>query len=354
MVVNAKMPQKAFHMTVIVEGVSGFPGEVGQCVDCGLVAVEDIQWSVCVYRGGMDSSDQGYCSIYLRSARDVRAALSLTLVNHLDEEASITAKGTIAYSGCSTGGGTGRFVSSADLMDPSKGFIRNDTITIVADVIAFGDIKTTSITCSQISYSTCGLVDDIQASLFDELSSDYYIIASEQTETNTSNGMEGDVNYLLFKPHVYNDRIPVHRFILQARSPVFRAMLSSGMLECTSNQIVIQDFRCDVVKEFVRFLYTDTCNTSVLMQHGRSLLAIAHRYEVKGLIQACERHLVGILSEDNVVDILQLADKYETMELKERALQFIKINFSALIRSSLFYETLSSVLKRDLITFLAT
>ena len=354
-IVNVKMPQRAFHLTVIVEGVSGFPEEAGQYVDCGLVVVEDTQWSVCIYRGGMDIMDQGYCSIYLRSARDVRAALSLTLINHLDEEASVTAKGTISYSGSSTGGGTGRFVSSTDLVDPSKGFIRSDTITIVADVIVFGAIQTTSIAYTQSSYCSCGLVDDIHGSLFNESSCDFYILASEKMEADSSTPMTGDINYLQLQPHVYNDRIPVHRFILQARSPVFRAMLSSGMVECTLNQIVMSDFRCNVVREFVRFLYTDTCcDTSMLMQHARSLLALAHKYEVKGLVHECERYLVGTLSADNAVELLQLADKYESKELKGRALQFIKINFSSIIQqSSLFYESLTLELKRDLITALA-
>jgi hypothetical protein len=132
-------------------------------------------------------------------------------------------------------------------------------------------------------------------------------------------------------------------------------MLSSGMVECTSNQIVMSDFRCNVVREFVRFLYTDTCcDASMLMQHARSLLALAHKYEVKGLVHECERYLVGTLSADNAVELLQLADKYESKELKGRALQFIKINFSSIIQqSSLFYESLTLELKRDLITALA-
>jgi hypothetical protein len=210
-IVNVKMPQRAFHLTVIVEGVSGFPEEAGQYVDCGLVVVEDTQWSVCIYRGGMDIMDQGYCSIYLRSARDVRAALSLTLVNHLDEEASVTAKGTISYSGSSTGGGTGRFVSSADLVDPSKGFIRSDTITIVADVIVFGAIQTTSIAYTQSSYCSCGLVDDIHESLFNESSCDFYILASEKMEADSSTPMTCDVNYLQLSQCIVSYYRPGHQ-----------------------------------------------------------------------------------------------------------------------------------------------
>ena len=80
------------------------------------------------------------------------------------------------------------------------------------------------------------------------------------------------------------------------------------------NQIVMSDFRCNVVREFVRFLYTDTCcDASMLMQHARSLLALAHKYEVN------ERYLVSTLSADNAVELLQLPDVFGCKELKKHA-----------------------------------
>ena len=244
-----------------------------------------------------------------------------------------------------------------DLLDPTKGFIRNDTITIVADIVVYGDIQTTIISQLQRFRTSCGLVDDVKALLFDELSCDCYVIASYQTE-HSGVAIAGEhintINYLQFRSTMYNDRIPVHRFILQARSPVFRAMLSSGMVESSSSQIIITDFDHDVVKEFVRFLYVDICDVAALVRHGKALLAIAHKYEVEGLLQACENQLVGELSVDSAVDMLRLGDKYGAVQLKERALQYIKINFSAITHQhSLFYESLSSELRHDLIRALA-
>jgi len=113
-----------------------------------------------------------------------------------------------------------------------------------------------------------------------------------------------------------SERIPVHKFILQVRSPVFKAMLSSSM-ESTSNEIILSDFDYEVVKEFVRFLYLDTCDTSVF--EAKSLLAIAHKYQVKGLIYSAENYLINSIDIDNAVVLLLLADFYKATHLKKIA-----------------------------------
>jgi hypothetical protein len=135
--------------------------------------------------------------------------------------------------------------------------------------------------------------------------------------------------------------IPVHKFILQLRSPVFRTMLSSGMMESTNNQIIISDFDYGVVKEFINFLYLDTYDPDVLTKHAKSLLAIAHKYEVKGLIQLCENHLIGTLSVDTAVELM----KYAT--------EFIKDNCLPIIKKSKLYQCLSSEPSHDEIMTIA-
>ena len=51
-------------------------------------------------------------------------------------------------------------------------------------------------------------------------------------------------------------RVRVHSFILLARSPVFRTMLTSDMEERRSGEVVIHGVEYDVVKEMVTFLYS--------------------------------------------------------------------------------------------------
>jgi hypothetical protein len=118
-------------------------------------------------------------------------------------------------------------------------------------------------------------------------------------------------------------------------------MLSSGMMETTSNKIIISDFDFEVVKEFINFLYLDTCDQDVLTKHAKSLLAIAHKYDVKGLIQLCENHLIGTLTVDTVVELITLGDMYECTELQKSATDFIKINYEEMTQQSKFYQCLS-------------
>ena len=137
-----------------------------------------------------------------------------------------------------------------------------------------------------------------------------------------------------------SERIPMHKFILQLRSPVFKAMLSSRMKESTSNEIIISDFDYEVVKEFIRFLYLDTCDTTVF--EAKSMLAMAHKYEVKGLIYSTENYLINSIDIDNAVEFLLLADLCKVTHLKKTALLKVKSNFKVLVESGRFYESLNS------------
>ena len=49
-----------------------------------------------------------------------------------------------------------------------------------------------------------------------------------------------------------NVTIPAHKAVLGARSPVFRAMFSSGMAESKSNDVVIDGVEPEVFREFLR------------------------------------------------------------------------------------------------------
>jgi hypothetical protein len=65
-----------------------------------------------------------------------------------------------------------------------------------------------------------------------------------------------------------NSSIPVHKLILAARSPVFYAMLSSGMKESCADEMEITGYAVEAVRAFVRFLYCDACTEAALDVHG--------------------------------------------------------------------------------------
>ena len=101
------------------------------------------------------------------------------------------------------------------------------------------------------------------------------------------------------------------------------------------------------MKEFIRFLYLDTSEFE-----ATSLLAIAHKYEVKRLLIICEDYLTKTLSIDTAVELLQFADLYEAKDLKGKALKFIQSNLKAPIKAGRL-KPLSPDLPHDVMNVLA-
>ncbi len=50
--------------------------------------------------------------------------------------------------------------------------------------------------------------------------------------------------------------IPVHRMLLEARSPFFRGMLESNMAEAQQGRYVVRDINAEVFKALLHFIYT--------------------------------------------------------------------------------------------------
>jgi len=86
---------------------------------------------------------------------------------------------------------------------------------------------------------------------------------------------------------------PAHRSILAARSPVFAAMLNSGLEEARSGQVQINDTDPESFALFLRFLYVgeledneEEAVISGLMK--KKLFALADKYQVETLMKICQ------------------------------------------------------------------
>ena len=321
--------------TVVFEKISTSSREYGIPVQSDTLKHEGTSWIVKMYIGGELKEDKDNCSIYLKSLSFVKASYSIKLVNQEHEEKSIINGPEIDAFKAGEEFGWAKFTTTEHLLDPIDGFLLNDTITIQMQIEILREIK--------VNGADNSMPSAIQAMLFDESTSDCSIVCkrtmheSRVTRKRTVEEIEA----------LEDESIPVHKFILQLRSPVFKAMLSSSMRESTSNEITITDFDHDAVKEFIRFLYLDTCDTSTLK--AKSLLAMSHKYEVKGLFLSCEIDLIKMLSVTNVIQLLIFAELYEANELKTTALKFIKNNFEVLEKTGRFYESLSPELLHDVI-----
>lgn len=126
-------------------------------------------------------------------------------------------------------------------------------------------------------------------------------------------------------------KIPAHKVILAARSPVFAKMFQHPMKENQENFVMISDIPDDVLKELVSFMYTGTV-TIKDSKLARNLYITADKYSVMGLKKLCSEVLQK-MTPDNVLDMLAMADLLEDATLKQAALDFIAMNYSQLKKS---------------------
>ena len=90
-----------------------------------------------------------------------------------------------------------------------------------------------------------------------------------------------------------------HKVILAARSPVFAAMLTSGMTESITNRIKIDDVAPTTFKQFLKFLYTGVYTTEACSPHKiQALFQVADKYQVDTLKQICRYPIIELDSSE--------------------------------------------------------
>ncbi|GFQ64414.1 tdpoz3 [Trichonephila clavata] len=117
---------------------------------------------------------------------------------------------------------------------------------------------------------------------------------------------------------------PAHIAILCARSPVFRAMYSSGMKETITRNVDILDLSDDTVQRMLIYMYTDTLES--MKWDSVSLLYIAaDKYGIMSLRNRCVSFMEKILTTANVCEALTLAERHLDANFK-RILQDYIVN----------------------------
>lgn len=123
---------------------------------------------------------------------------------------------------------------------------------------------------------------------------------------------------------ICNDReIPAHRNVLKLMSPVFEAMLNSGMEESQKGEVTIDDIEGNVVFEMVRFMYTGEVEN--VKDYVKDLLDAAEKYGIEKLKEKCLESLSLYLNMKNVAETLTLADRYNADILIQNCVGLIKM-----------------------------
>ena len=141
--------------------------------------------------------------------------------------------------------------------------------------------------------------------------------------------VDQDVQKLCFSEDLSDIKItcggetfPCHKFILGARSDVFKAMLSDSPMfkERQEGLLTIDDTTAETMKSFLFFLYNDTVPVEEMTCE---LLILADKYNVKRLVDICSRHNMTNMSVNNVLELLYTSYLINDDRLLEAASKFL-------------------------------
>ncbi|GFV68386.1 TD and POZ domain-containing protein 2 [Trichonephila clavipes] len=118
---------------------------------------------------------------------------------------------------------------------------------------------------------------------------------------------------------------PVHKNILSARSPVFKAMFTYDGKEKNSECVNIDDLDDDTIQRMLHFIYTAKLQ-DLQWDSACNLYAAAVKYEIISLKSECFSFLEDNLTQDNACDLLIFADKQLDENLKSIIQDYILIH----------------------------
>jgi len=116
------------------------------------------------------------------------------------------------------------------------------------------------------------------------------------------------------------EEFPCHRAFLAKNSPVFERMLASDFKEGKEGKTKIKDFNHETISSLLEFLYAEKTDGKRDIDPNRmtpKLLELAHMFQFEELEQACIQHLKDHVTDDNAMEVWDVADRVQSRVLKE-------------------------------------
>ncbi|XP_052791911.1 kelch-like protein 10 [Mya arenaria] len=149
---------------------------------------------------------------------------------------------------------------------------------------------------------------------------------------------------------VEHHKFPIHRAIMSACSPYFRALFTNELFNTDRKEVVIPGVSAEAMKIIIDYAYTrriDVCPDNVEL-----LLPAADQFHVNGMVKACCDYLAAEMTAENCIGIYKFAKTYFCHQLERTAARFLMQNFITISKDSneflqLTCEELAEVLSRD-------
>nr|XP_039256632.1 uncharacterized protein LOC120333298 isoform X1 [Styela clava] len=137
-----------------------------------------------------------------------------------------------------------------------------------------------------------------------------------------------------------------HRCVLAASSGYFKAMFTSKMKESRDGFIDMKDVDQNGISQCIEFMYKGVGNLK--MEYVQQILQASNLLQMVGLTNFCFHYLKTNLSQTNCLSVINLAQAYDRLDIKEQAEQVLITNFKSVISSEMF----PFIIKPDLIRYI--
>lgn len=138
---------------------------------------------------------------------------------------------------------------------------------------------------------------------------------------------------------VDNEEFMVHRAIMSACSPYFRALFTNDMFGADKREVIIPGVSPEIMKIIIDYAYTR--EAPIGGENVEKLLPAADQFHVMGLVKACSDYLINQLSPENCVGIRSFSKAYFCHTLERTAHKFLMYNFQEVFTSSNEYLQLT-------------
>lgn len=134
--------------------------------------------------------------------------------------------------------------------------------------------------------------------------------------------------------------INAHRNVLVSRSEYFRAMFTGGMRENNEKVVSIPDVDSTTFREILEFLYTG----KIEINHNNivPIITAAEHFQITDLKDVCYSSFDKVASEQNILQILLVADSYNEQALKELCKKYILVHYDSVVKTAEFKSLITA------------
>ncbi|XP_052248036.1 kelch-like protein 10 [Dreissena polymorpha] len=131
---------------------------------------------------------------------------------------------------------------------------------------------------------------------------------------------------------VENQSFPIHRAIMSACSPYFRALFTNELFHTDRREVVIPGVSADIMKMIIDYAYT--LKIKVRPDNVEALLPAADQFNVMGVVKACCDFLTSELTPENCIGIYKFAKAYFCHNLERNSFRVLMQDFITVAKDS--------------------